>query len=135
MLWTVTPVRVSNAWVLRAAPRWGPYAAVSVSIAWNGALLAAMTAIVASMKRGERYAWRVSWRPLTLLWVLYLTHVAMMWLGFWTHTRVMRGVRAARARTDACDDGDGKCCADDAAVEENPVERAERSALAEVVEG
>lgn len=94
MAWLVLPpLRTSNAWVLRTAPQWGPYAVVIASIALHGLLLACLTVVAAAMPDGDGFAWRSMWRQVLFTWVVYAMHAAAIRVVFWAHARVLRGPR------------------------------------------
>lgn len=77
VLFAVVPLRVTAAATLRAAPRWGRYAAVVAGIACNVAVQALITLALTLPTRGDGFIWRMAWRRVALAWVMLGAHTAL----------------------------------------------------------
>eukprot|EP00892_Ulva_mutabilis_P005486 jgi/Ulvmu1/3309/UM153_0021.1 len=89
MLWCVPPLRVTSQLTLRAAPRWGPHAAIILGVGSNVLILLGVTAALAGPERGGRYIWRSSQVRIAVTWAMMAAHVGLMRAIFAVQSRAI----------------------------------------------
>eukprot|EP00892_Ulva_mutabilis_P003649 jgi/Ulvmu1/1656/UM114_0025.1 len=117
MLWCVPPLRVTSQLTLRAAPRWGPYAAIILGVGSNVLILLCVTAALVAPDRGERYIWRSSQARIAVSWAMTAVHVGLICAVFAMQRRTATLALSAQLQGSMEEAGCGAATAKDGVAE------------------